>query len=216
MSWTFVQARQANAASLAYTSPNTLGNLLVAFLLSVTNTNGGAGFTITGFSSSAGNNWQQAVTESGSNAGAMQAWYCASAKAATDTVSATFNGGHEIILGEYSHSTGTPTLDAHASSILASGNTAPISITPAFSSELGVYATIRSDGGATLTPVSGWGPQRLLGFNNPYLLDDTNISSGTQTSGGTWAQNGSIGSLVMTFRLKTGVPNSLLLMGVGT
>lgn len=201
MSFAFVQERTIfQASSLAFSSNNTAGNLLVAGVFCLTNTNGGSGFTITGFSG-AHNTWVEGPSLTGGGAGCGQFWYCLSCTGGVaESVSATFSPlpGAYILIAEYSNSLGNTTLDVANENQNPNGASGNVLLTTNFSNELGVCMSGAAVTGQVVSTVAaGW--TKRTSTQPPALTDFVGMPSGSQTGGVTWNGNSGVMNFIAGF-----------------
>lgn len=141
----FVQGAQAAATSVAFTSANTAGHLLVC---AVENNSFVGPLAV---SDTAGNTWVSAVgPESNSDSQAVQIFYVANSKSGSNTVSVTGTGGNytNMVVAEYSGVATTSPADgsAEASGSSATAATGSFAVT---SGDLVVAMGMMGAGGTT-------------------------------------------------------------------
>jgi len=196
--------------TLAYTSNNTVGNLLVcAVRLSST------GNTITVTDSQGNGGWTQAAAQGQTtDVHTNYLWYCANCKAGANTITVTEAGGAtsniDILIAEYSGvATVTPILDKTASAqtngsaTFSSGNTA----TTTNPTELLIGSATSSSGNSGLPTANTFGSSvsatgRLGspgGGVKLFLFDGVTTATGAYAASATWSASGNGTSIIATF-----------------
>jgi hypothetical protein len=142
----------ASPIHIAYASNNGAGNLLLAFVTWP------SGNTLTGVTDSNGNSWLQIGTsqiDAGTESSAL--FYVKSCNAGANNVAFAFTGAGSsgMNIYEFSGNSSNP-LDTSNGSVGATSTVSAGPITPAGAGELIILVAMRSGGGTTYTPGSGF------------------------------------------------------------
>lgn len=218
-------------ATCAYPNPVTKGNLLCVL-------NGSQGPTLSttavSISDTLGNVWTPVWGSLQTPAGGsvnkfLMGWFCLTKASGANTVQCVITntgaiGSNAVGVAEFSGFTGSATLDQKANAA-SSGSTSmnALSFVNALPNDamFVMSVTNASQGGTPSTvnsPFTGSFFNPTAGSDNYLLAYYANAAKGTYNFGGTW--NSGAGSMQwaagFTISAGSGVPNSLMLMGVGT
>lgn len=213
MAISFVQAAAtpgAFSASLAYGSDNTSGNLLVCVYRRVNATGGPTSITDTQT-----NFWAARDFAIGSTLYGIG--FAPNCKAGANTVALNTADFYEFVIAEYS---GVSQFDQSTSMLNNASSFSVGPITPSSAKNL-VIAMVENEtaNSLTLSSIGGGFTNRANSLGNVFLLDLIQSTATPSTASATFSQSVSWGAAIADFipqAVTSSVPNSLMLLGVGT
>lgn len=203
----------SNNATIAYTSLNAAKSILIFFVQT------GNNVSPTGtISDSAGNTWvDMGLLTGGNQFGRL--FYCVSAKSFgslnTVTIHCSTNGtlSANLVVLEYSPGVGSATFTSGIGALVATSTISPGTITSTANNLL-LQCSAQAFAGRTFTPALA---NVRINTALDLVQDTLSVSAGSQSGGGSYTPfNGGCYSWLLAFAPpSTGVPNSLMQMGVG-